>query len=87
MIQRLFSMPALIILLAAACTACTRVPEIEDRLTADLRGTPYPDLLPLDQSLAPLPTPQDQSRDLEEQLDARSARLKARADALRRATN
>ncbi|MEL0436121.1 hypothetical protein [Phycobacter sp. K97] len=87
MTHRRFTTSALLIVLAAACGACTRVPEIEGRLTADLRDADYPDLLPLDQGLAPLPAPQDQSRELEEQLDARSARLKARAEALRRATN
>jgi hypothetical protein len=85
MILRHILKPALLIVLAAASPACTRVPEIEDRLTPDLKGADYPALLPLDEGVPPLPTPQEQSAELEQQLDARSARLKARAEALRRA--
>lgn len=87
MTERRFLKPALLVVMAAACAACTRVPEIEDRLTTDMRDAAYPALLPLDDGLPTLPTPQDQSAELEEQLEARSARLKARAEALRRATN
>lgn len=76
---------AVCVLLALAVTGCTRVPEIEDRLTADLHAANYPELLPLEQNLVPLPPPQEQSDQLEQNLDARSERLKARAQALRRA--
>lgn len=83
--QTRFSRTALLVLLTAVATACTRVPEIEDRLTPDLRGADYPALMPLEQSVPPLPAPEEESLRLERQLDARSARLKARAEALRRA--
>ncbi|PCJ10549.1 MAG: hypothetical protein COB16_00615 [Rhodobacteraceae bacterium] len=68
--------------IALAATACTRVPELEDRLTADLKSIPYPTLVPLDQAVEPLPLPGTQSAELEQQLAARSARLKKRAKAL-----
>ncbi|MGR3760188.1 hypothetical protein ACUXV3_08635 [Roseobacteraceae bacterium NS-SX3] len=68
-------------LLAAA--ACTRVPELEDRLGSDLRAAGYPELIPLDENVAPLPDPAGQSAALKRELDARSARLQARAAALK----
>ncbi len=81
------ALTSVLVLLAVMATGCTRVPEIEDRLTADLRAADYPDLVPLDKALLPMPSPTEQSITLEQQLDARSARLKARAEALRRARN
>lgn len=69
----------------AAASACTRVPELEDRLTPDLRGAGYPTLLPLDTALQPLPPPAVASRQLEHELNARGARLQRRAEALRNA--
>lgn len=69
----------------AAAAACTRVPELEDRLTPDLRDAPYPALLPLGSALAPLPPPRQEAEALEQELDARSRRLQQRAEALRNA--
>ncbi len=69
-------------LLAFAATGCTRVPELEDQLSADLRSADYPTLVPLDQAVEPLPHPGTQSEELEQQLAARSARLQNRAGAL-----
>ncbi|WP_044008419.1 hypothetical protein [Leisingera methylohalidivorans] len=74
-----------ILLALAAAAACTRVPELEDRLTPDLRGAGYPDLLPLDDALEPLDPPQQASADLQDELNARSARLKRRAEAVKNA--
>lgn len=71
--------------LAVTAAACTRVPELEDRLTPDLRGADYPDLLPLDEALEPLDPPQQAGEDLQEELDARSDRLKRRAEAVKNA--
>lgn len=73
---------ALIVVFAA--TACTRVPEIEDQLTKDLRAQPYPALQPLDRTLAAQPAPEVAVREVQDDLAARSRRLKARADALRK---
>ena len=70
-----------------SCAACTRIPELEDKLSVDLRNSDYPTLVPLDQALAPLPLPDAQSEELEQELAARSARLKNRADALNAAGN
>ncbi|MDC0657992.1 hypothetical protein N6L27_08310 [Leisingera sp. SS27] len=74
-----------IFLAVTAAAACTRVPELEDRLTPDLRGAGYPDLLPLDDALEPLDPPQQASQDLQEELDARSERLRRRAEAVKNA--
>jgi len=74
-----------LILVMAAAAACTRVPELEDRLTPDLRDADYPVLLPLDDALEPLDPPQQAGEELQEELDARSARLKRRAEALKNA--
>ncbi|UWQ73702.1 hypothetical protein [Leisingera sp. M658] len=73
------------LLVMATAAACTRVPELEDRLTPDLRGAGYPELLPLDDALEPLDQPQQASADLQDELDARSDRLKRRAEAVKNA--
>lgn len=73
------------LLAAVALAACTRVPELEDRLTQELRGADYPRLLPLDGALEPLDPPQQAGAELKQDLDARSARLKRRAEALKNA--
>jgi hypothetical protein len=73
------------VLTVATAAACTRVPELEDRLTPDLRDAGYPELLPLDRSLAPLVPPQQAGEDLKDELDARSARLKRRAEGVKQA--
>jgi len=74
-----------ILLVLTAAAACTRVPELEDRLTPDLRSADYPKLLPLDDALEPLDPPQQASEELQEELDSRSARLKRRAAAVKNA--
>ncbi|TNJ41863.1 hypothetical protein FGE21_13065 [Phaeobacter sp. B1627] len=77
---------ALALLCAFALTSCTRVPELEDRLPADLQDQPYPRLLPLGTALAAEPLPEVESAELTETLDARAARLRQRAADLRRRT-
>ncbi|NVK15532.1 MAG: hypothetical protein HWE35_15285 [Rhodobacteraceae bacterium] len=72
-------------LAVTAAAACTRVPELEDRLTPDLRGADYPDLLPLDDALEPLDPPQQAGENLQEELDTRSERLRRRAEAVKNA--
>ena len=72
---------------AAAVSGCTNEPALKNRSTAELRNQSYPDLLPIDDLLTTLPTPQQQSAALEQELKARSARLDRRAEALRRASN
>lgn len=73
------------VLAVATAAGCTRVPELEDRLTPDLRNAGYPKLLPLDRALEPLAPPQQAGEDLQDELDARSARLQRRADQLKQA--
>jgi hypothetical protein len=70
--------------LLSVTAACSRVPQLEDRLPADLRSQPYPQLLPLDTALAQEPLPEEESAELSEALDARADRLRSRAEALRR---
>lgn len=81
--RRLLPALALSCGVALALAACSRVPELEDRLSADLRSQPYPQLLPLGSALAQPALPQEQSAALSESLDARAARLQRRAEALR----
>lgn len=73
--------------MVVVAAACTRVPEIEDRLSPDMRSANYPPLLPVDQLVTPLPVPEEQSSDLEQEMAARTARLQARAEELRNAQN
>ncbi|OIQ29827.1 MAG: hypothetical protein BM562_10555 [Alphaproteobacteria bacterium MedPE-SWcel] len=74
------------LLCALALTACTRVPQLEDRLPKDLQGQPYPRLLPLGTALAAGPLPEEESAALAETLETRAARLRRRAEDLRRRT-
>lgn len=73
-----------VLLLAAACS---NVPELEEGITPDLRKAAYPDLVPLENLLEPLPAPAEQSTETQARLDARAARLRARAAALETQTN
>ncbi|APG46264.1 hypothetical protein [Phaeobacter porticola] len=73
------------VLAGLAIAGCTRVPELEDRLTPDLRGSEYPALVPLEDALQPSARPAEESKALEDNLTARAARLQARAEALRNA--
>ncbi|NIZ13457.1 hypothetical protein HCZ87_08660 [Phaeobacter sp. HF9A] len=70
------------------CTAagCTRVPQLENRISPELRNQPYPKLLPLDSALAQQPLPEEETAALTQDLDARAARLRRRAEALRNRT-
>ncbi|MFS4582542.1 hypothetical protein [Phaeobacter sp. C3_T13_0] len=80
------AVPALAMMTAAAVIAgCTRVPELEDHLTPDLRNAQYPALVPLEDALEASTLPAEESKALENTLEARAARLQARADALRAA--
>ena len=67
----------------AVVTGCTRVPEIEERVSDDLRSAPYPALIPLHSALEPLPSATEAGASLEEALNARRDRLQRRADRLR----
>lgn len=75
------------VLLLTAAAACTNVPELEEGITPDLRKAAYPDLVPLDGLLDPLPAPAEQSAEAQARLDARAAQLQARAKALQTQTN
>ncbi|MQY42652.1 hypothetical protein GG681_08350 [Epibacterium sp. SM1969] len=77
-------LPVLLLSLALAA-ACTRVPEIEDQLTDDLRNAPYPELIPLDGVVEDRAAPSEEAQELEAELARRAARLKARAAALKAA--
>lgn len=81
--QRYLRTTGLVAGLVVLSSACSRVPEIEDQLTQDLRGQPYPQLLPLSSALPPQENPAELSSTLDEELAARAARLKRRAAALK----
>jgi outer membrane murein-binding lipoprotein Lpp len=71
----------------AALAGCSNDPELKNQLTPELRNADYPPLLPIEE-LDPLqPLPNQESAQLEKNLNARSNSLQRRADALRRATN
>ena len=72
-------------LLAAlvALAACARVPELDARIARETLDAPYPDLLPLDTALAPLPPPAGAAERLQSSLEGRRDSLEARARALR----
>ncbi|MBE1282625.1 MAG: hypothetical protein GJ676_04865 [Rhodobacteraceae bacterium] len=67
---------------AVLATACTRVPEIEAQISPELKKASYPTLQPLDQSVVPLPSPQQAGQEIQDNLNARRDRLKRRAAAL-----
>lgn len=83
-------LPHMALLLAAATmacvTACTRVPEIEDQLSPDLRDQPYPALLPLDQALPRQTAPAESRMEVSDRLNGRAQALQARANRLKNRT-
>jgi len=70
------------LLLLAAATACTPVPELDETVSDDLRAAPYPALIPLEPALAAGAAEPQRAEDLERQMTARQARLRARAQRL-----
>ncbi len=60
-------------------SACTQVPELDNVIEPRLERAAYPDLVPLQQVLAVQKPPGEASRDLEEELNARRARLQSKA--------
>jgi hypothetical protein len=71
----------------AAGAGCSNNPELKNHLTPELRQADYPALLPTEDLIPLLPAPEQESRELENNLDARARNLQRRADALRRATH
>ncbi|OIQ44181.1 MAG: hypothetical protein BM558_08935 [Roseobacter sp. MedPE-SW] len=71
----------------AALAGCSNDPELKNQLTPELRNADYPTLLPIEELAPVLPTPAEESTQLENTLDARGNSLQRRAEALRRATN
>jgi len=77
-----FDIPTRLALAVAAllfATACTQLPELDATVPAHLQNAPYPDLIPLDGSLAAEQLPRDQAEPIEQSLAARRSRLQARA--------
>lgn len=58
-------------------SACAQFPELASTITDDLRDSDYPELVPLDQVIVPLPPPSGEAETL-------AAELSGRRDALRR---
>lgn len=65
--------------LAVVLSACVDIPELGDRVAPDLRDAPFPQLLPIDVILDQTPAPQEQAVEVQNDLAARVAALRARA--------
>ena len=65
--------------------ACTRVLEIEEKISPDLKSAKYPALVPLTDKFASQSLPGDESVKLEASLNAQGAAAQRRAEALRQA--
>lgn len=70
-----------LVALAVTLAGCTPFPQLDDRLPEDAAALSYPDLVPLDPLLAGIAAPRITPQD-EDALNARAARLRARAAAL-----
>jgi hypothetical protein len=84
------SLPLLLLCATLGVTGlagCSNEPELNTHVTPDLRNADYPKLVPIEGLLPPLPAPETQSTELEQNLKARSSNLERRAEALRRAQN
>lgn len=68
-------------------TACTQVPELDERIGPELQGKPFPKLVPLEQTLGPPADPEDEAKKLAANLDGRRAALEAKAQRLRQAVH
>ncbi|SLN48329.1 hypothetical protein TRL7639_02662 [Falsiruegeria litorea R37] len=74
----------LVICLLPAFAACTQVPELNDKVSSQLKNANYPQLVPLDQALGPSIAPEEQAQKVTQQLEARRDSLKQRAAALQK---
>lgn len=64
--------------------ACTQVPELNDKVSPQLKNAKYPKLVPIDQTLGPPVAPEEEAKKVTEQLEARRDSLKRRASALQK---
>ncbi len=62
--------------------ACTQFPQLDDAVSTDARDAPYPDLVPVENIQNQVPETQVEPTTVEE-VEARAARLKERAQQLR----
>lgn len=72
-------------LLALTAQGCTQFPELDAVETPDLQGANYPPLVPIEPILAEIDTQSIDTESAAAQAEARVARLRARANTLRRA--
>lgn len=70
---------AITLVALSGAAACTRVPELESKVTPQMRAAPFPELIPLEERLGPALDPSREAQDLNEQLNARSQALQNRA--------
>lgn len=77
-------LPLTLICSGIALAGCSTQPELQNQITPEMRAADYPQLLPLDQALSPLPSPQSENERLQKHLDARGNTLQRRAERLRR---
>ncbi|MCE8511311.1 hypothetical protein KBY22_01290 [Ruegeria pomeroyi] len=73
-----------LLLLAAACT---QVPELNERISPDLRKAGFPKLVPLDEALGPPADPEGEALAVQKSLEARRDALAQRARRLQEATD
>ncbi|MEX0349826.1 MAG: hypothetical protein AB3N15_10425 [Paracoccaceae bacterium] len=62
-----------------ALGACTQVPELDEKLSAQTRDARFPKLIPLEDALGPPVDPEAEAQEIEDELDARAAALQNRA--------
>lgn len=76
---------ALCCALLAGVAGCVEVPALDDGISRELRKADYPTLQPIPNVLAQKPLPAESAEDVQEELEARKARLQRRAAALKQA--
>ncbi|MBO9452188.1 hypothetical protein J7426_18075 [Tropicibacter sp. R16_0] len=74
----------LAICLLPVLAACTQVPELEDKVSSQLKNAKYPKLVPIDETLGPPVAPEAEAQKVTDELEARRDSLKQRAAALQK---
>lgn len=64
---------------ALLLTGCAQIPPLDDTVTASLANADYPALAPIETLLVPLPTPQERSEDVRQDIEGRREALQERA--------
>lgn len=70
--------------LLVTASACTQVPELNERVSPRLKNADYPALVPLEPTLGPPVAPEEEAEKVTEQLAARRDNLQRRAQLLQK---